>query len=107
MQMKFKIQNAVCADNKHIPSFLLRFLPLILLFYFVFPIIALSEEQSQTSQPTSTEANSVKPSETQPSVIDQKKTRTVSIKAGPGGKVVWFFDQNLGKAYGSAIVKYE
>jgi len=106
MQMKFKIQNAICADNKHIPSFLLRFLPLILLFYFAFPIIALSEEQSQL-HPTSTETNSIKPSTTQPGVIEQKKPRTVSIKAGPGGKVVWFFDQNLGKAYGSAIVKYE
>jgi len=107
MQMIFKNQNAIGADYKRILSFLLRFLPFILLFYFAFPIIALPEEQNQVSQPTSSEMNPVKPSTNQTDNTDQKKNKTVSIKAGPGGKVVWFFDQNLGKAYGSAIVKYE
>ena len=96
MQKKLKIQGV-----KHRRTLLLRFLPLILTFYFTFPVIVLPDESA--SQPTTNEANSTTPSTTQPG----EKVRTVSIKAGPGGKVVWFFDQNLGKANGNAVVKYE
>ena len=33
--------------------------------------------------------------------------RTVSISAGPDGKVTWLFGRNLGTAHGNAVVKYD
>lgn len=37
----------------------------------------------------------------------ENQGRTVTITAGPDGKVTWFFGKNLGIAHGNAVVKYE
>jgi parvulin-like peptidyl-prolyl isomerase len=69
------------------------FISCILCFIFILPIhICLAEE------------NQDKPdAETQ----KVKVSKTVSINAGPDGKVIWLFHKSMGIAHGSAIVQYE
>lgn len=85
------------------------FLPyLAKIFISIFFILAISSnvltDEQNTMQPQETEVTTTNPTETKP---NEAKKKAVSIKAGPNGKVVWLFDKNMGKAYGSAIVKYE
>ena len=50
------------------------------------------------------------PAEEEQSDPDSDKTkqyRKVSITTGPGGKVTWLFDKNIGMAHGDAIVEYD
>ncbi len=69
---------------------------------------ALSDDQeTSATSTTETSINSTADKTTAEEETEKKSRRTVSINAGPGGKVVWLFDKNMGKAYGNAIVKYD
>jgi len=83
------------------------FCSILCLFYFltiIFPLTVFSEETSQDADNTVTATN---PDVTTQEKKEEPKSKTVSIKAGPNGKVSWWVDKNLGKAHGGAIVKYE
>ncbi len=67
----------------------LVFCVLSLLFTFSTSIFPAEEEQSDSDSEQT------------------KKYRTISITTGPGGKVTWFFDKNIGMAHGDAIVEYD
>jgi hypothetical protein len=88
------------------------FCPILCLFYclLIFPAIVFSEEQPQNDNKATTTTSSDTSNVTQPDKSDKKadpKPKTVSIKAGPNGKVTWWTGKNLGKVHGGGIVKYE
>ncbi|HGJ66205.1 TPA: hypothetical protein ENS27_12630 [bacterium] len=88
---------------------IISFCILVILTLFI-SLNAISDEQEapDTSEEviSDIQETNIQVSESDEKPIEKKK-KTVSVKAGPGGKVVWLFDKNMGKAYGNAIVEYE
>ncbi|MBM3283343.1 hypothetical protein FJY90_03745, partial [Candidatus Gottesmanbacteria bacterium] len=92
--------------GKNSPACSIKFLSFLFILFFILSFIT-----SKEALPADENNNNSDPQNAIPSLPDSgkkdKSYKTVTINAGPNGKVIFFTGKNLGIAHGNAVVKYE